>query len=76
MKLIHNIEQVKGGSPIGIQAPDSLAWHTNRDWWKRDRGEMDLLLRCRMIAAGLLTSDRYDYEKLMDRYKELARAWF
>jgi hypothetical protein len=70
LKLIHNIEQVKDDSPVGIQAADFLAWHTNRDWWKRDGGEKDLLLRFRMIAAGLLTAHRYDYEKLMERYKD------
>jgi hypothetical protein len=40
-----------------------LAWHTNRDWWKRDGGEKDLLRRFRMIATGLLTAERYDYAK-------------
>jgi hypothetical protein len=70
LKLIDNIEQVKDDSPVGIQAADFLAWHTNRDWWKRDGGEKDLLLRFRMIAAGLLTAHRYDYEKLMERYND------
>jgi hypothetical protein len=70
LKLIHNIEQVKDDSPVGIQAADFLAWHTNRDWWKRDGDEKDLLLRFRMIAAGLLTAHRYDYEKLIERYKD------
>ena len=70
LKLIHNIEQVKGDSPIGIQAADFLAWHTNRDWWKRDRGEKDLLVRFRVIAAGLLSAHRYDYKELIERYKD------
>jgi len=52
--------------------PSSISggWHTNRDWWKRDIGEKDLLLRMRMIGAGLFSSDRYDYAKLMARYRD------
>jgi hypothetical protein len=70
LKLINRIESKRSEDLPGLQAADFLAWHTNRDWWTRDRGDMDLLLRMRMIAAGLLCSDRYDYAKLTDRYKD------
>lgn len=70
LKLIHKIEQGRSEDFVGLQAADFLAWHTNRDWWKRDIGEKDLLLRMRMVAAGLVSSDRYDYAKLMARYRD------
>lgn len=70
LKLIHKIEQARSEDFVGLQAADFLAWHTNRDWWKRDGGENDLMLRMRMIAAGLFASDRYDYAKLMARYRD------
>jgi hypothetical protein len=70
LKLIHEIQQAKSEHSVGLQAADFLAWHTNRDWWKRDTGEKDLLLRMRMIAAGLFSSDRYDYDKLVARYRD------
>jgi hypothetical protein len=70
LQLIHNIEQVRTGNPVGIQAADFLAWHTHRDWSKREAGKKDLMLRCRMIFAGLLTAHRYDYQTLMERYKD------
>ena len=69
LKLIHKIEQARSEDFVGLQAADFLAWHTNRDWWKRDTGEKDLRLRMRMIAGGLVSSDRYDYAKLVARYK-------
>jgi hypothetical protein len=70
LKLIHKIEQARSQDFVRLQAADFLAWHTNRDWWKRDIGEKDLLLRMRMIAAGLVSSDRYDYANLMARYRD------
>lgn len=70
LKLINRIESGRSEDLSGLQAADFLAWHTNRDWWTRDRGDKDLLLRMRMIAAGLLCSDRYDYAKLTERYKD------
>jgi hypothetical protein len=69
LKLINKIEQASSERVVGLQAADFLAWHTNRDWWKRDTGEKDLRLRMRLIAAGLVSSDRYDYAKLVARYR-------
>lgn len=70
LRLIDKIASAKSEDSVGLQAADFLAWHTNRDWWKREGGEKDLLLRMRIIAAGLFSSDRYDYAKLMARYRD------
>ena len=68
MKFIRKIESADSETHPGLQAADFLAWLTNRDLWARDGGQKDLMLRMRVIAAGLMCSDRYDYAKLMARY--------
>lgn len=68
--LIDKIEAADSAAHPGLQAADYLAWLTNRDWAVRNAGEKDLTLRMRMIAGGLIGSEHYDYNKLMERYKD------
>jgi len=52
LKLIHKIEQAKSEDSVGLQAPTFWPGTRTANWWKRDIGEKDLLLRMRMIAAA------------------------
>lgn len=68
--LIEKIEAADSAMHPGLQAADYLAWLTNRDRILRDAGETYLALRMMMIAAALVGTEHYDYEKLMKRYRE------